>query len=143
MKQKLNLTITIGITMASLLGCASGGSVAPSQNESLNKVSASGKHAKTGIMQSTMEKWFEEEWDPAVANDKEIQHKYMKPQKKGKKALKSGTTEHEEVVYEEDKERNFTLQEYVDKAAAYQRAHPSDYEHSYTKSLETLPVIGK
>ena len=141
MKKKLNLTITIGITMASLLGCASGGSVAPSQNESLNKVSPSGKDTKTGIMQSTMEKWFEEDWDPTVKQDQEIQKKYMK-EKHITTHDKDGNVV-EKVVYEEDKERNFTLQEYVDKAAAYQRAHPSDYEHSNVKKLESLPVIGK
>ena len=141
MKRKHTITITLGITLASLLGCASGGSVAPSQNESLNMVSPSGKDTKTGIMQETMEEWFQSEWDPTVEQDKEIQKKYMKEKHIVTKDENGKTVE--KVVYEEDEDRNFTLQEYVDKAAAYRKAHPNDYEHSNVKKLESMPVIGK
>lgn len=118
-----------------------------------------------------MDKWFKEDWTPTVNADKEIQKKYLKVQttdstgktevkyieadkatttaKKDAKAepvyIKMQKTDKNgkvQVKYMEDRDRNFTLQEYVDKAAVYRKAHPNDYKHSNVKKLESMPVIG-
>lgn len=141
MKQKLKITTAIGITLVSLLGCATGGSVAPSQNESLNVISPSGKQQKAGAMQHSLDSWLKDDWEPTVKKDETIRKKYMK--EKVVETEKTNGKKKTKVVYEEDNNKSFTLQEYVDKAAAYRKAHPNDYEHSNVKKLEAMPVIGK
>ena len=141
MKQKLKLTTVISITLVSLLGCATGGSMTPSQNESLNAISPSGKQQKAGVMQHSLDSWLKNDWEPTVEKDETIRKKYMK--EKVVETSKANGEKQTKVVYEEDVNKGFTLQEYVDKAEAYQKAHPSDYEHSNVKKLENMPVIGK
>ena len=168
----LTTTTLSTLVLFSLVGCGGSAPVAPSQNSALNKVSGSSGKEKAGIMQTTMDDWFKNEWTPTVNADEEIQKKYLKVQttdNAGKQEVKyveetkstslpakdaKETTKYvkvqrtnadgaQEVKYVEDEDRNFTLQEYVDKSAAYIKAHPSDYEKSNVKKLESMPIIGK
>ena len=68
---------------------------------------------KSGFLQRHLTSWLEKDWNPAVR--------------------------------EKDKETSerFRLQDYVDKAALYMKAHPNDYNNSNVKKLDALPVIGK
>ncbi|WP_297485055.1 hypothetical protein [Sulfurimonas sp.] len=67
---------------------------------------------KSGFLQEHLDNWLQKDWNPAVK--------------------------------EKDKETSerFKLQDYVDKASLYMKAHPSDYNNSNVKKLEALPVIG-
>ena len=107
-------------------------------------------------MQKSLDSWLKDDWTPTVAKDEEIQKKYMKKSTVSKneeenetvetKTTKSETVKENETLDEisyEDDESSFTLQEYVDKAAAYFKAHPHDYENSNVRKLEQMPVIGK
>ena len=71
-------------------------------------------------MQSHLDNFFEKKWNPAMKRDKNIQKKY------GKKEGKS-----------------FTLQEFVDKQAAYKKVDLTDASKSNVKKLESMPIIGK
>ena len=123
-------------------GCTSIATVSPSQETQFKEITSSQNHTKIeksdkkGYMQRALDEWLEEEWTPTVENDTVIQKKYMKKEK-----IKRENKEVEVLVQKRD--RDFTLQEYVDKASAYLKAHPSDYENSHVKKLESLPVIGK
>ena len=125
------------ITLHSLLiiiflsGCTnSSQNITPSQNSALNSISKSNAGTeKKGAMQKSLDSWLQEDWTPTVSKDKEIQKKYMQEEK----------SKH----FVDKKERNFTLQEYVDKASAYMKAKPNDYNSSNVHKLKSLPVIGK
>jgi len=80
-------------------------------------------------MQKSLDSWLKTAWTPTVEKDAKVQQKYMKPVDSKK--------------YEEDKQRGFTLQEYVDKAGAYMKARPNDYNTSHAHKMESMPVIGK
>jgi len=138
MKQLITTTLTASLFIL-LSGCATDAPVAPSQNSDLNKISNSNGKAKPGLMQKNLDNWLKNEWTPTVNKDKKIQKKYLKKED-GSIEEVSNTTEEK---YVEDKERNFTLQEYVDKTSVYMKAHPSDDKDSNVKKLESMPVIGK
>jgi len=125
-----------------LSGCASKTQTSPSQNSALNSVSKSSA-AKTheGVMQKSLDSWLKDDWEPTVSKDEKIQKKYMKKQvvKKGE----NNTTTEEVSKYTESEDGNFTLQELVDKAAAYMKAKPDDSNNSNIKKLQSIPVIGK
>lgn len=94
--------------------------VPPSQNEALQAVSPSQTAtSEGGVMQKKLDTWVEKEWTPAVETNESI------------KAMN------------EDEERPFTLQEYVDKAAVYMENKPESDKPSHSQQLEELPVIGK
>jgi len=148
---KLSLTF-IGSSL--MVGCSALSSSAPSSNSALNSISSSGATEKDGAMQRIMDDWFKNDWTPTVSEDKDIQKKYMKAEtnKSGVKQTyirKDGSTKvvykdgEEKIHYVEKDDKPFTLQEYVDKASAYRKAHPNDYEHSNVKKLESMPIIGK
>jgi hypothetical protein len=136
-------------------GCGSSKAVAPSQNSALNSISKSNaSKEKDGWMQKSLDGWLKNDWEPTVTQDKEIQKKYM--EKRSIESQKSDISisnneiynsntkkKVEKVEYIEKKDKPFTLQEYVDKAEAYMKAKPNDYEHSNVKKVESLPVIGK
>ena len=126
-----------------LSSCASSSSnVAPSQNNALNSISKSNAGTKKeGAMQKSLNSWLKENWEPTVSKDKAIQKKYMKRENASKEKSSVNGTKESHFVDKEDK--NFTLQEYVDKASAYMRAKPNDYNNSNVHKLESLPVIGK
>ena len=153
MKQITTITL-ITISLSLISGCSSKTEVAPSQNSALNSISSSGQNSKSGYMQKSLDSWLKDDWTPTVTKDKTIQKKYMKKTTVSQKGESNETVsaktvsnedvkEEEESSYEEDSNRNFTLQEYVDKAAAYLKAKPNDYENSNVKKLESMPVIGK
>ena len=160
------ITLTI-LSSSLIIGCSALSSNAPSQNSALNNISNSNGKAEDGYMQKTMDAWFANEWTPIISQDKEIQEKYMKVDTSSKPATtkpkstqvetknieqtyirKDGATKvvykdgSEKIHYVEKDDKPFTLQEYVDKAGAYRKAHPNDYEHSNVKKLESMPVIG-
>ena len=68
---------------------------------------------KEGFLQRHLDDWLENDWEPSVKER------------------------------DENRSRGFKLQDYVDKAALYMKAHPSDENHSNVKKMEALPVIGK
>ena len=154
MKQIITkITLTI-LSSSLIIGCSSLSSNAPSQNSALNSVSNSSGKEKAGIMQGMMDSWFSNDWTPTISEDKDIQKKYMKAEtnKSGIKQTyirKDGSAKvvyndgEEKVHYVEKDDKPFTLQEYVDKATAYRKAHPNDYEHSNVRKLESMPIIGK
>jgi hypothetical protein len=116
--------------------------VTPSQNSELNKISKSNaSRKKPGAMQRSLDSWLKDDWEPTVSKDKKIQQKYMQEEKIDTKKKESSTTKKKHYV--EKKDKNFTLQEYVDKASAYMEAKPTHKEESNVKKMESLPVIGK
>ncbi len=141
MKHLLIKTTLTLLSSSLIIGCSSNTSVAPSQNSALNSISKSNAKKKNdGFMQKAMDNWFNNDWTPTISKDKNIQKKYMRKDGSTKVVYKDGR---EEVHYVEKDDKPFTLQEYVDKAAAYRKAHPNDYEHSNVKKLESMPIIGK
>ena len=137
----LMIKTTLALLGSSLIvGCSALSSSAPSQNGALNSISTANIKKKDGFMQKAMDNWFKNDWTPTISKDKNIQKKYMRKDGSTKVVYKDG---HEEVHYVEKDDKPFTLQEYVDKAAAYRKAHPNDYEHSHVKKLESMPIIGK
>ena len=139
MKHLTTKTLTL-LSILTFVGCGTNAPVAPSQNSALNSVSNSNGKVKPGIMQTMMDSWFTNDWTPTISKDKDIQKKYMRRDGSTKVVYKDGR---EEIHYVEKDDKPFTLQEYVDKASAYRKAHPNDYEHSNVKKLESMPIIGK
>ena len=121
---------------------SSSAKVTPSQNTALNSISNSNAGTKKeGAMQKSLDSWLKNDWEPTVSKDKEIQKKYMQEKKEAKS--KTSAKENQKSHFVDKKDKNFTLQEYVDKASAYMRAKPNDYNSSHVKKVESLPVIGK
>jgi hypothetical protein len=142
MKQKNIITVTLLSLLVGVSGCTSSTNVSPQENKELNNVSSTTTNKKPGLMQTTLDGWLKDDWTPTVEKDPEIKKKYMK-KRVVKKGENNTTEEIVEYKYTETEDRNFTLQEYVDKAVAYQKAHPNDYNNSNVKKLESMPVIGK
>jgi len=138
MKQLIKTTLTASLFIL-LSGCAAGVPVAPSQNSDLNKISNSNGKEKPGAMQKSLDSWLKNEWTPTVNKDKKIQKKYLKKADGSIQEINNTTEE----KYVEKEDRNFTLQEYVDKTEAYLKAKPSDDKDSNVKKLQSMPVIGK
>ena len=66
-----------------------------------------------GFLQKNLDNWLENDWEPTVKD------------------------------VDKNSSKRFKLQDYVDKAALYMKAHPSDDNNSNVKRMEALPVIGK
>lgn len=151
MKNFTQLTLTLS-TVIFLSACGGPNMPAPSQNTALNSISSSSASKKDGFMQSSLETWLKDDWTPSVEKDKDIRKKYMK-EEKGETVSKSDTVEStsestssttaQETTYVEDTDRNFTLQEYVDKTGAYIKAHEGEHKASNVKKLNSMPVIGE
>lgn len=93
--------------------------VAPSQNNELNRVSPMPvATSEGGAMQKSLDEWTEKEWTPTVEKDEKIKS------------------------MNEDEGRPFTLQEYIDKAEVYMANKPKSDTPSHAEALEQLPVIG-
>jgi hypothetical protein len=135
MKQ-LILKCTIFFSLTLFTACSTSQQISPSQNDALNRVSNSNAATENGLLQSLLDNFLQDKWTPSVSKDKDIQKKYMKEIEIKEK---NGTV-HKKYVEKED--RPFRLQEYVDKRAAYIKAHPSDYNNSNVHKLEMMPVIG-
>jgi hypothetical protein len=142
MKQ-LKIVLSLITTVLMLNSCASSSEgVAPSQNAALNSISKSNASTKKeGAMQKSLDSWLHDDWEPTIAKDKEVQKKYMHEEKKAE--IKTSAKESRESHYVDKEDRNFTLQEYVDKVSAYMKAEPNDYNSSNVHKLQNMPVIGK
>ena len=143
MKQLIIITNTL-TALVLLGGCGSSKTVAPSQNSALNNISkSSAAKEKEGTMQRSLEKWLKTEWEPSISQDPEIQKKYMKKVETEQSEEKSQNSDKKRETYVEREDKPFTLQEFVDKAEAYMKSHPDNYENSNIKKVESLPIIGK
>ncbi len=145
MKQLIIISPLI-ITAFLLNSCASSQTeVAPSQNAALNSISKSNASAKKeGAMQKSLDSWLHDDWEPTVSKDKTIQKKYMQEEKvQQNEQTQTSANKAKESHFVDKEDKNFTLQEYVDKASAYMKAKPNDYNSSNVHKLESMPVIGK
>jgi hypothetical protein len=139
--------------------CSTVDGASPSQNKAVQAVSGQ-KAKKPGSMQKALDNWLKNEWNPSTSDaakptaDTEV--KVVPKEDGGAKLVevKTGVVlkemSKEEVVRQkkvkakyQDKNRHFTLQEYVDKMAVYSSSHVSDESKSHNKMMESLPVIGK
>jgi len=141
MKNITKLTLTIS-TVILLSACGGSTTPTPTKNSALSSVSPTAATKEGSFMQHGLDSWLQEDWTPTVEKDPTIRKKYMKAEKQ-KSVSKSNTLKDKEINYIEDKERDFTLQEYVDKAGAYIKAHENDHTESNVKKMESMPVIGK
>jgi len=114
MKNMMILLLTILLLNA----CSVNNPNTPSQNSRLNRLTSATKK-ESGSVQKALDSWLNEEWIPKVEKDKKI------------KAIDS------------DKERDFRLQEYVDKAVVYFKESNTTAKESHLKKLNSLPVIGE
>ncbi|ADN08584.1 hypothetical protein [Sulfurimonas autotrophica] len=146
MKQLITTSLTASLFIL-LSGCATDAPVAPSQNSDLNKITNSNGKEKPGLIQKSLDSWLKNEWTLTVNKDKKVQKKYLKKADGSLSKDTNNSTEKidndTEVKYVEKEDRNFTLQEYIDKASAYMKVHPSDDKDSNVQKLESMPVIGK
>jgi hypothetical protein len=93
--------------------------VSPTKNEALTKVSPLNQNREDGAMQKSLDSWLDKVWTPTVQKDEKIKN------------------------MDQNNSRNFTLQEYVDKAVAYSKNTPDSNESSNIEKISKLPVIGK
>jgi hypothetical protein len=94
-------------------------SVSATKNEALNKVSPINQNRNDGAMQKSLDNWLQTDWTPTVQKDEKIKK------------------------VDANESRNFTLQEYVDKAVAYSKNKPASTEPSNVEQMNKMPVIGK
>ncbi len=154
--KKLLLLIPVAFMLNS---CSQVDGANPSQNKALNAVA--GKLEKEpALMQNLLDEWLKNEWTPivsgATAPTGQTEVKIV-PNKDGsaklvevqtgvvlKELTKEQTLQQEDVQskYKEE-DRNFTLQEYIDKMAVYNNTHPSDEKNSHVTKINSMPVIGK
>ena len=130
---KLITNIMLCLSFITLVGCSQN-STNISRDNNIDKVSPKHTTKEAGYMQNMMDSFLEDDWMPTISKDENIQKKYMK---------KNSEVESSENDYIEDKDRAFTLQEYLDKAKAYSDAKPTDYNSSNSKKLDEMPIIGK
>lgn len=92
--------------------------VTPTQNKELNAISPTNQDKKDGAMQKSLDNWYEKEWTPSIEKNETIKK------------------------MDENKSRNFTLQEYVDKAGTYIKNKPKSDEPSMKEKMDAIPAIG-
>ncbi|MDF1879540.1 hypothetical protein JHD46_07820 [Sulfurimonas sp. SAG-AH-194-C20] len=120
MKQLINTTAII-LSLTLFMGCVTNPKTSPSENKALNSISKSNaKKKKSYFMQNRTDAFLEKEWKETVLEDKEIKEKY-----------------------EDNKDKSFTLQEFVDKAEVYNKKKPTNSSTSNVSKLKAMPVIGK
>jgi len=132
MKQLMKIFV-ITLSLSFLISCSNHTQTKPSNISTTHSVIPTVTKQKAGFMQKALDGFLQNDWEPTVKSDKTIQKKYMK---------EDASNENGTVSYKY-KENSFTLQEYVDKTAAYIHAKPADNEHSNIHRLEQMPVIGK
>ena len=93
--------------------------VSPTKNEALSKISPLNQDKKDGAIQKSLDNWLTTVWTPSVDKNETIKK------------------------VDENQSRNFTLQEYVDKAVEYSKNKPDSNETSMKDKMDKLPVIGK
>jgi hypothetical protein len=156
MKKLLLIIPTVFIFNA----CSTVDGASPSQNKAVNAVAGKKETKEPGAMQKALDRWLKEEWEPATAGDakptantkvKVVEQKdgtaelvEVKSGKVLKKMSKEEVVRQKEVKQKyKEKDRHFTLQEYVDKLSVYSSTHVTDDSKSHNKKLESMPVIGK
>lgn len=155
--KNLILAVSAIILLAS---CSKVDGANPSQNKALKSVSGKKEKEQSGFMQQKLDKWLSEEWSPVVAGTKpptgDTAVKIIENENGTAKLVevKTGTilkemTKEEVKKQKEaqekysDEDRNFTLQEYIDKMAVYNSTHTSYEEESHTQKVNSMPIIGK
>jgi len=154
--KKLLLLIPVAFMLNS---CSQVDGANPSQNKVLNAISGK-KEKKAAFMQNALDNWLKNEWSPTVSGTKapKAQTKVkIVPNVDGsaklvevktglilKEITKEQVKKQKEVkIKYKDGDRNFTLQEYVDKLSVYNSTHTSDEKNSHTNKINSMPVIGK
>ena len=132
MKQLMKIFV-ITLSLSFLISCSNHTQTQAINHSSPHSIIPTVSKEKAGFMQKALDGFLEDDWEPTVNSDKTIQKKYMK----------ENTIDKNGTVQYKYKENSFTLQEYVDKTAAYIQAKPADHEHSNVHKLEQMPVIGK
>jgi len=117
MKNLTTMTMTISITII-MSACSASQAGNPSQNSALNNISASHKE-KSGAIQNSLDNWLQKEWTPTIEKNARVKEKNL------------------------DKERDFEIQEYIDKAVIYIKDNNNTYENSHSKKISSMPIIGK
>jgi len=138
--------------------CQNSNGVSPSQNKALNTL-AGKKEKKPSFMQNSLDNWLKNEWNPTVSNAKapkgETKVKIISNEDGTAKLIdvktdivlkemtKKQVTKQKEIQekYKEE-DRNFTLQEYIDKMAVYNSTDISDEKNSHVNKMNNMPVIG-
>ena len=154
--KKLLLLIPIAFMLNS---CSQVDGANPSQNKAVNTFTGS-KEKKPALMQNLLNNWLKTEWSPTVSGtiaptgDTEVK---IIPNKDGTAKLvetKTGVVlkelSKEQVVQQKEvqakykkEDRNFTLQEYVDKLEVYNNTHITNEKVSHYNKMKSMPVIGK
>ena len=93
--------------------------VSPTKNKALTKVSPLNDGRADGTVQKSLDSWLETVWTPSVDKNETIKK------------------------IDENTSRNFTIQEYIDKAGVYIKNQPKSNEPSGVENLSKLPAIGK
>ena len=93
--------------------------VSPTKNEALSKVSPLNDGRSDGTVQKSLDSWLKTVWTPSVDKNETIKK------------------------IDENTSRNFTIQEYIDKAGVYIKNQPKSNEPSGVENLSKLPAIGK
>ncbi|QOY52444.1 hypothetical protein [Candidatus Sulfurimonas baltica] len=113
-----NIALIISVTIL-LNGCSQVDGANPSQNKALNTIAGKEEKTEKGFLQNTMDSWVEKDWTPTIEKDEKIKET------------------------NKDEDREFTIQEFIDKASVYNKAHINDEaEASHVKKMNALPVIG-
>ncbi len=112
-------TLLIILGLFIFTGCHSSLGTSPSSNTALKRITNPDKKEKNYSMQKTLDKWLQEEWTPSIEKNATIRK------------------------INQDKERDFTLQEYVDKVKVYLQENNASSKEVHWQKINSLPVIGK
>ena len=93
--------------------------VSPTKNKALTKVSPLNDGRADGVVQKSLDGWLQTVWTPSVDKNETIKK------------------------IDENTSRNFTIQEYIDKAGVYIKNQPKSDQPSGVENLNKLPAIGK
>ena len=117
--KKIIIIISTNLILLSFTACNSHKGVNPSQNSALNSVSASKKSKENGTMQKNLDHWIKNDWDKITQEDEKIKQR------------------------DENKSRDFRLQDYVEKAMVYHKNKKKSHVESHVEKVNKLPIIGK
>ena len=153
-----NIIVTIS-TLILFSACSKVDGVNPSQNRTLSAIAGKKEKEKSGYMQQALDKWLNEEWSPMVEGTEppkgETAVRMIENSDGTAKLVETKTGVLLKEMSEEDlkrqkevqskyndEDREFTLQEYIDKMAVYNNMHTSDEKNSHVKKIDAMPVIG-
>jgi hypothetical protein len=105
--------------LAILSACTTNEHLHPSQNAQVNLLADHKQAKENGFLQNNLDSWLNDEWTPNIEKNETIKS------------------------MNKNEQRNFTLQEYVDKMTVYLKEHNSSYQNSHIKKIDAMPVIGK